>query len=71
MKDKHSWESESLEWIHKVRGKVANELKQKRLTLSQWLRSREKPDIKEQCRRLGLTNITIVYKTSGVTKKKD
>ena len=60
MKSKKVWETKSLEWIHKVREEIDEEIKRKGMTPTQWVKARGKVDIKELCKKMGLKNITII-----------
>ncbi len=60
MKNKKEWETKSLEWIHKVREKVDEEVRKQNLTPAQWVRRRGKIDVESLCKKLGLLNCRIV-----------
>lgn len=60
MKSKKEWETKSLEWIHKVREEIDEEIKRKGMTPTQWVKARGKVDIKELCKKMDLKNITII-----------
>ena len=60
MKNSKEWETKSLEWIHKVREEIDEEIRRKGVTLAQWLKARGKSDLNSLCQRLGLKNFTIV-----------
>lgn len=59
MKSK-KWETKSLEWIHKVREEIDEEIKRKGMTPAQWVKARGKVDIKELCKKMALKDITII-----------
>jgi hypothetical protein len=50
----------SLEWIHKVREEIDEEVKRKGMTPAEWIRARGKIDGELLCQKLGLKNGTIV-----------
>jgi hypothetical protein len=60
MKNRKEWETKSLEWIHKVRKEMDEEISRKGVTPAQWIRSRGKVDVELLCKKLGLQNYTIV-----------
>ncbi len=60
MKDKKEWETKSLEWIHKVREKIDEEITGQGVTPAQWVRDRGKVDVSQLCEKLGLKNYTVV-----------
>jgi hypothetical protein len=67
MKNKKEWETKSLEWIHKVREIVDQEIRRQGVSPAQWIRVRGKIDVKQLCKKLGLRNYTIV--TGGVERR--
>jgi len=40
MKSTKMWETNSLEWIHKVREEIDEEIKRKGITPTQWIKTR-------------------------------
>lgn len=60
MKNSRDWETKSLEWIHKVREEIDEEIRRKGVTPAQWIKTRGKIDIESLCQKLGLKNLTIV-----------
>lgn len=52
------WETRSLGLLHKIREEIMKEAEQSSKDISSWLRNRKAPDIRELCRKLGLTNVT-------------
>ena len=60
MKNEKEWETNSLEWIHKVREEIDEEIKEKCMTPTQWIKSRGEVDTRLLCQNLGLKNFTIV-----------
>jgi hypothetical protein len=54
------WETKSLEWIHKVREEIDEEIKRKGMTPAQWAKARGKVNIKELCKKMDLRDITII-----------
>ena len=60
MKSTKMWETNSLEWIHKVREEIDEEIKRKGITPTQWIKTRGKIDIESLCHKLGLKDFTIV-----------
>jgi hypothetical protein len=60
MKNNKKWETKSLEWIHKAREEIDEEIRRKGLTPGQWIRDRGKIDVELLCKKLGLRNYTIV-----------
>jgi hypothetical protein len=60
MKNKKEWETKSLEWIHRVREEMDEEISRQGVTPAQWIRSRGKVDVEPLCKKLGLQNYTIV-----------
>ena len=60
MKNKKEWETKSLEWIHKVREEIDEEIRDKGMTPAQWIKSRKRLDVNMLCRKLGLMNVTII-----------
>lgn len=59
MKTKKGWETESLEWIHKVRADIDEEIRKKGMTPEEWIKSRSPADLESLCRKLGLRNYEI------------
>jgi hypothetical protein len=62
MVNKKEWETKSLEWIHKVREEIDEEIKKKRMTPAQWVKAKGKIDVEQLCRKMGLTKVTIIKK---------
>lgn len=60
MKSTKMWETNSLEWIHKVREEIDEEIKRKGITPTQWIKTRGKIDMESLCHKLGLKDFTIV-----------
>ena len=60
MRNKKEWETKSLEWIHRVREEIDEEIVRQGVTPAQWIRNRGKIDIKPLCKKLGLRNYTVV-----------
>ncbi len=60
MKNKEEWETKSLEWIHRVRKEIDEEINKKNLTPAQWIKSRGRIDVEFLCQSLGLKNFTVV-----------
>jgi len=69
MKNTKMWETNSLEWIHKVREELDEEITRKGLTPTQWIKTREKIDIESLCHKLGLKNCTIVNDRGRIVRK--
>jgi len=69
MKNTKMWETNSLEWIHKVREEIDEEIKKKGITPTQWIKTREKIDMESLCHKLGLKNVTIVQDKGRVFPK--
>ena len=67
MKNKKEWDTKSLEWIHKVREEIDEEIKRKGMTPAEWIRAKGKIDIEPLCRKLGLKNFTIVNDKARVS----
>jgi len=64
MKTKKGWETASLEWIHKVRAEIDEEIRRKGMTPAEWIKSRGPIDPESLCRKLGLKNYEIVKEKS-------
>jgi len=62
MADKREWETESLEWIHKVREEIDQEIRKKGITLGQWVKEKSVIDLENLCRKHGLKKFVIVEK---------
>ncbi|MEO0129461.1 MAG: hypothetical protein ABIL18_09095 [candidate division WOR-3 bacterium] len=62
MEDKREWETESLEWIHKVREEIDQEIRKKGITLGQWVKEKSAIDLENLCRKYGFKNFVIVEK---------
>ncbi len=60
MKNRKEWETKSLEWIHKVREEIDEEIRKQHVTPAQWVRGRGKIDGESLCKKLGLQNCTVV-----------
>jgi len=60
MRDKKEWKTKSLEWIHKVREEIDEEISRQGLTPAQWIRNRGKIEVESLCKKLGLQNYAIV-----------
>lgn len=60
MKNKKEWETKSLQWIHKVREQMDEEISRRNVTPAQWVRERGKIDIESLCKKFGLQNYKIV-----------
>jgi len=69
MKNSKEWETKSLEWIHKVREEIDEEIRRKGVTPAQWIKTRGKIDLNCLCQRLGLKNFTIVKDKAKVSNK--
>jgi hypothetical protein len=54
------WETNSLEWIHKVREEMDEEIRRKGITPTQWIKTRGQIDMESLCHKLGLKYFTIV-----------
>ena len=59
MNNKKKWETRSLEWIHNVRENMDNEIKKKKVTLAQWVRTKAKIDCEELRKKFGLIQCTV------------
>ena len=70
MVNKRDWETKSLEWIHRVRGEIDEEIKKKRMTPAQWVKAKGKIDVEQLCRKMGLTKVTIIKKEPFSSLKK-
>jgi len=57
MSRSRKWETESLEWIHKVRQDIDEEVREKGLSIAQWIRERSPVNTKELCKSLKLNNV--------------
>jgi hypothetical protein len=66
MKNKKEWETKSLEWIHKVREEIDEEIKKKGMTPAEWVRARGKIDVELLCQKLGLKNVIIVKENARI-----
>lgn len=60
MKNKKEWETKSLQWIHKVREQIDEEISRRNVTPAQWVRERGKIDVESLCKKFGLQNYKIV-----------
>jgi hypothetical protein len=60
MKNEKEWETKSLEWIHKVREEIDEEIKKEGMTPAQWVKTRGKTDVEQLCHKMGLRNVTII-----------
>jgi hypothetical protein len=60
MKNRKKWETKSLQWIHKVREQIDEEIRRQSVTPAQWVRGRGKIDVESLCKKFGLQNCTIV-----------
>jgi hypothetical protein len=60
MANRKAWETKSLEWIHKAREEIDEEIKKKGMTPAEWVRARGKIDIEQLCHKMGLTKVTII-----------
>ena len=58
MKNEKKWETRSLEWIHRVRQTINEEIKQEGLTPAQWIKRRGKTNIEQLCHKMGLRKVT-------------
>jgi hypothetical protein len=70
MVNKKEWETKSLEWIHKVREEIDEEIKKKGITPAEWVKARAKIDVEKLCRKMGLTKVTIIKKEPFSSLKK-
>jgi len=68
MRNKKEWETKSLEWIHKVREEIDEEIKRKRMTPAEWIKARGKIDVELLCEKLGLKNFTIDKEKGRVSR---
>jgi len=68
MRNKKEWETKSLEWIHKVREEIDEEIKRKRMTPAEWIKARGKIDVELLCQKLGLKNFTIDKEKGRVSR---
>lgn len=59
-KNKKEWETKSLEWIHKVREKIKEEITRQGVTPARWIRDRGKIDVRQLCKKMGLQKHTVV-----------
>ncbi len=64
MNSNKMWETNSLNWIHKVREEIDEEIKSKGITPTQWIKTRGKIDVESLCNKLGLKDFTIVKEKS-------
>jgi len=60
MKNKKEWETKSLQWIHKVREQIDEEISRRNVTPAQWVRERGKIDVESLCKKFELQNYKIV-----------
>jgi hypothetical protein len=60
MKSEKEWETKSLEWTHKVRQEIDEEIRKKGITPSQWIKTRGKIDVEQLCHKIGLRNVTFI-----------
>jgi hypothetical protein len=67
MKNERGWETKSLEWIHRVRKEIDEEINKKSMTPAQWIKSRGIINVEFLCQRMGLKNFTIV-KSKGTAE---
>ena len=67
MKNEREWETKSLEWIHRVRKEIDEEINKKIMTPSQWIKSRGRINVEFLCQSMGLKNFTIV-KSKGTAE---
>ena len=70
MVNKKEWETKSLEWIHRVRESIDEEIEKKRMTPAQWVKTKGKIDVEQLCRKMGLTKVTIIKKEPFLSRKK-
>jgi len=70
MANKKEWETRSLEWIHKVREEIDEEIKKKGMTPAEWVKARMKIDVEQLCHKMGLTKVTIIKKEPFLSRKK-
>ena len=70
MVNKKEWETKSLEWIHKVREEIDEEIKKKGMTPTEWVKARGKIDVEKLCHKMGLTKVTIIEKEPFSKAKK-
>jgi hypothetical protein len=70
MVNKKEWETKSLEWIHKAREEIDEEIKKKRMTPAEWVRARGKIDLRKLCNKMGLTKVTIIEREPFSNAKK-
>jgi len=70
MVNKKEWETKSLEWIHKVREEIDEEIKKKGITPAEWVKARAKIDVEKLCHKMGLTKVTIIKKEPFSSLKK-
>ena len=68
MKNKREWETKSLEWIHKVREEIDEEIRRKGMTPAEWIKARGMIDVELLCQKLGLKNYTIVKDKARVSE---
>jgi hypothetical protein len=60
MRSEKEWETRSLEWIHKVRQEIDEEIRKKGVTPSQWIKTRGKMDVEQLCHKMGLRKVTLI-----------
>jgi hypothetical protein len=70
MGNKQEWETKSLEWIHRVREEIDEEIKKEGMTPAEWVKARGKIDVKKLCHKMGLTKVTIIEKVPFSNAKK-
>lgn len=66
MNSNKMWETNSLEWIHKVREEIDEEIARNGITPTQWIKTRGEIDVESLCHKLGLKDFTIVKDKSRV-----
>jgi hypothetical protein len=62
MKNKKEWETKSLEWIHKVRERIDEEITRQGVSPAKWIRDRGKIDIRSGLRGQAATFNKLVFK---------
>jgi len=70
MVNKKEWETKSLEWIHRAREEIDEEIKKKGMTPAEWVKARGKIDLKKLCHKMGLTKVTVIGKEPFSNLKK-
>ena len=66
MKSKKEWETESLEWIHKIREEMDEDIRQKGISPAQWIKERGTIDVKKLCKSLNLNNVKVSKRKKGM-----